>query len=131
MKRLLKIFTRITQSLGAFLSGCLSSPELPPTTPDFQDAFDTYQRGHYYDAYKIYLLLTDQGNARAQYQLAVLYRDGKGRIRRNYTKAVELFELAAKQGNVDAQFALGWIYLKDERYETSYQEAVKWLELAG
>lgn len=49
--------------------------------------------------------------------------------RGDYRSAYKIYlPLAAKQGNIDAQFALGWIYLKDERYETSYQEAVKWYQ---
>jgi TPR repeat protein len=49
------------------------------------------------------------GDARAQYNLAVMYRTGRG-VDRNYQEAKRWYHNAAELGNVDAQFSLGVMY---------------------
>jgi len=44
----------------------------------------------------------EQGDAKAQYELGLLYVYGDG-IPQDYTKATELFSKAAEQGYADAQ----------------------------
>jgi len=50
-------------------------------------------------------LAADQGNARAQNNLACMYRDGEG-VTQDNGKAVRLFRLAAAQSHPLAQCAL-------------------------
>ena len=45
---------------------------------DFQDAVDAYKRKDYKTAYKLFLPLAEQGDADAQYNLALMYEDGQG-----------------------------------------------------
>jgi TPR repeat protein len=51
-----------------------------------------------------------QGNAAAQHNLAVFYRDGRGGLAKNEVEAARLFKLAAAQGDVNAQVGLGAFY---------------------
>ena len=50
------------------------------------------------------------GDAEAQYQLGLLYLDGKG-IKKNEKLAEELFKKAMEQGHLDAQRKLAFCYL--------------------
>ena len=45
---------------------------------DFQDGVDAYKRKDYKTAYKLWLPLAEQGNAKAQYNLGVMYAKGRG-----------------------------------------------------
>src|SRR4051812_23233578 len=52
---------------------------------------------------------SDQGNAAAQNNLGLIYRDGLG-VPQDYVEAIKWFRLAAGQGNAGAQFNLGNMY---------------------
>ena len=45
---------------------------------DFQDGFDAYDRKDYKTAYKLWLPLAEQGHAKAQHNLGVMYGNGQG-----------------------------------------------------
>jgi hypothetical protein len=55
-------------------------------------------------------MAANNGNAPAEYDLAVLYNDGVGGISIDKTHACELFEKAAEQGHVRAMFNAGYCY---------------------
>ena len=59
------------------------------------------------------LRLANQGNASAQYNLAVMYYKGKG-VQKNNAKAVEWFKQAAKQGHIKSQYNLEVMYSNGE-----------------
>ena len=52
----------------------------------------------YAEAVKGYRLAAEQGHARAQNNLGVMYEFGDG-VPQNYAEAVKWFHLAAEQGN--------------------------------
>lgn len=58
----------------------------------------------------------------AEYQLGLLYKDGKG-IEQSYIKAFVLFSNAVEQGNKDAEFELGLLYLKGQGVKQDYNMA--------
>ena len=77
-----------------------------------------------------------QGDPRAQFELAGLYRDGLG-VKKDSAEADKWFELAAKtcraaadQGNPDAQCTLGGLYQKGLGVVKNDAEAVKWFRKA-
>ena len=72
------------------------------------------------------LPLAEAGNVSAQFNLAVLYREGE-RVERNYCDALKWFTRAAEQGDVDAQNNLGLMYLHGLGTPTDYEEAHKWI----
>ena len=73
----------------------------------------------------------DAGQARTQYALGKIYRDGQG-VEKDVQKAVELFTLAAMQGNSFAAFALGKMYLSDDpALSRNVAAALKWITNAA
>ncbi len=78
---------------------------------DFSVKYEAYQRGDYVTALRILRQLADQGNAKAQYNLGVLYANGQG-VTQDYREAVRWFRKAADQGDADAQTNLGVMYFK-------------------
>ena len=80
---------------------------------DFQDGLDAAQRQDYKTAYKLWLPLAEQGKAKAQYNLGVMYRDGNG-VQQDYKEAVRLYRLSAKLGDASAQSNLGNNYALGE-----------------
>ncbi len=73
--------------------------------------------------------LADQGNADAQWQMAVRYHDGEGVVQ-NDTQAMLWFQLAAEQGNVAAQSALGSYYWAGRGVPEDLSKAYMWSEIA-
>ena len=45
---------------------------------DFQDGWDAYKKEDYKEAYRLILPLAEQGIAEAQYNLGLMYDQGKG-----------------------------------------------------
>jgi TPR repeat protein len=63
-----------------------------------------------------------QGDPVAMFDLALLYRDGRGVVQSS-EKVAELFTMAAEQGDIDAMFNLGVLYKKGEGVAQSYTKA--------
>ena len=55
------------------------------------------------------LIWIPPGNEFAQFNLGVMYEDGKG-VEQDYTNAFEWYRKSAEQGNVKAQYNLGCCY---------------------
>ena len=55
----------------------------------------------------------DQGNADAQFNLGVMYAEGRG-VPRDDAEAARWYRCAADQGEAAAQFNLGLMYAKGE-----------------
>ena len=72
----------------------------------------------------------EQGDARAQYHLAVAYLNGHG-VAKNPSLALKWLEKAAQQDHADAQYALGTIHLAGRGVRQNFQTAFKWFEMAA
>ena len=66
--------------------------------------------------------MVSQGYASAQYNLALMYRDGRG-VARDAAQAQHWYEQAAAQGHAKAQYQLGQHYRNSDP-----QKARAWLE---
>jgi TPR repeat protein len=64
---------------------------------------------NYKKASKWYKKAAKQGHAEAQYNLGIMYYNGRG-VDVNYKKAIEWYEKAAEQGLLNAQSNLGVMY---------------------
>lgn len=62
-------------------------------------------------ALELYQLAADQGNAKAQSNLDVLYYHGRG-VSKNHSRAAELFNLAADQGHAEAQWNIAILQIE-------------------
>lgn len=84
----------------------------------------------YMNAYQIFKTLADQGDAEAQHNLAILYRQGKG-VMQDSKLAAEWFRKAADQDLSSAQYYLGHMYDVGDGVEKSPELAVKWYQKAA
>ena len=65
-----------------------------------EDGLAAYGRSDYANAMRILLPLAEKGNANAQYDLGMMYRNGQG-VTQDYTEAFKWSRLAAAQGSRD------------------------------
>ncbi len=72
----------------------------------------------------------ENGDAKSQYHLAVLYQDGKG-VPKDYVQAAYWYRKAAEQGHVKAQLYLGLLYSKGYGVPKNNDEAIKWLNMSA
>jgi hypothetical protein len=72
----------------------------------------------------------DQGDAKAQYDLAARYAQGMG-VNRSYAKAAEYLRKAANQGHAEAQVALGSYYARGRGVPRDMTMAVSWYRKAA
>jgi uncharacterized protein len=91
----------------------------------FEDATAAYQRGDYATASDLIQPLAEQGDVRAQFNLATIYYNGRG-ADQNHVEAAKWFRRAAEQGDMHAQRYLGFMYANGQGVARDDREAVKW-----
>jgi TPR repeat protein len=96
----------------------------------FQEAVAAYQRGDYATAARLLRPLAEQGNASAQNNLGMMYKDGQS-VTQDYAEAIKWFRLAAKQGDAGGQSNLGRMYDNGLGVAKDTAEAIKWYRLAA
>ncbi|TSE23937.1 tetratricopeptide repeat protein [Tepidimonas aquatica] len=96
----------------------------------FDEGLAAYERGDYATALKEWRPLARQGHASAQYNLGVMYDQGRG-VPQDYAEAVKWYRQAAAQGHAKAQSNLGLMYAKGRGVPQDYAEAVKWYRQAA
>ena len=106
-------------SLLIFYSGIILS--------DFNDGLDAYNQGDYDIAFEEWLPYAEQGDADAQYNLALVYDFGY----KDYDQAFKWYRRSALQGNEDAQYNLALMYENGKGVLKDYKEAVKWYRKAA
>ena len=121
--------TRLTTSLCLTIAVLLGSAGCDEP-PDFKKGFTAYKIGDYATALRNWTPLAEQGHATAQYNLGLMYRNGKG-VPQNHKAAVKWYRLAAEQGNAFGQFHLGLMYDIGQGVLQDYKTAVKWYKLAA
>jgi uncharacterized protein len=118
--------TRITVILAAVLSLAFTTV----AAQDFQKGLAAYQAGDYATTLQEWIPAAEAGDAVAQYNLGIMYYNGKG-VPQDYAEAVKWYRLTADQGDADAQYNLGVMYEKGQGVPQDYAEAVKWYRLAA
>ena len=117
------------------LTICLTLAVLLGTTgtswgADFQKGLAAAQSGDFATALREWTPLAVQGHADAQFNLGVMYYNGKG-VPQDYKTAVKWYTLAAEQGDADAQFNLGLMYYNGLGVPQDYKTALNWYTLAA
>ena len=74
--------------------------------------------------------LAEQGDARAQSVLGVLFAYGEG-VPQDLAEAAKWYRKAADQGNAKAQYHLGLMYAKGRSVPRDLVQALMWLDLAA
>ena len=101
-----------------------------PAWADFQAGMDARNRGDFAKALREWRPLAEQGDARAQYYLGLLYENGDG-VHRDYEKAREWYEKSAAQGEANAQFYLGLLSAFGRGGPLDLAQAHMWYSLAA
>ena len=120
--KLKKILISSLLSIGLIGTTCL-------TYADFNDGWTAYSKEDYKGASKEWKPLAEEGDAKSQTNLGILYYNGKG-VLKDYKKAVEWLTKAAEQGEAEAQFILGEIYIEGIVALKSFKTAKYWVQLA-
>ena len=95
----------------------------------FQKGVTAFQRGDYATALREFKRLAKQGLAPAQYNLGLMYANGRG-VPQDYKTAVKWYRLAAEQGNANAQNNLGMLYAFGDEVPKDYVRAHMWGNVA-
>jgi len=85
---------------------------------------DAYQRGDYATALRELRPLAEQGSADAQFNIGLMYNQGRG-TPVDYKEAAKWYRLAAEQNLPRAEFYLGVIYFKGQGVPQNFKEAEK------
>lgn len=99
------------------------------TFADFDDGWNAFLEEDYKTASKEWRVLAENGDAKSQTNLGILYYNGKG-VLKDYDKAFEWLKKAAEQGEAEAQFILGEIYIEGKGALKSFKNAKYWIQLA-
>ena len=116
--------------LVAAACGGLLALSSASAAPSFEDGVVAYKRGDYASALSVFRPLAEQGTARAQTILGLMYSYGEG-VPVDMAAAARWYRLAAEQNYSVAQYNLGMLYLHGRGVERDQHEAAKWLEAAA
>lgn len=119
-----------TALLGASVFSFQSTAWADTPVQQFQQGLTAYEQSDYQTAFKLWLPLAEQGNADAQFNLGLIYYNGRG-VKQDDFEAVKWFRKAAEQGDETAQFNLGVMYGKGRGVKQDDVEAMKWFRKAA
>ena len=97
---------------------------------DYEAGASAFQSGDYVNALAAWRPLAEEGNARAQFGIAVIFEEGGG-VARDFAQAALWYREAANQGLVDAQFNLGEAYEQGLGVGKDDNEAANWYRKAA
>jgi len=121
--------TRLLAALAVLLA--LAAPASAQTADEmFQDGVRAYGRGDFETAWFRFRLLADKGEARAQFNIGQLYREGKG-VPADSVLAAQWYEKAARQGHALAQYNLGYLFEVGQGVTQDVLEARRWYSAAA
>jgi len=96
----------------------------------FKEGLEDYERRDYTAALKTFRPLAEEGNADAQFYVAVMYYNGQG-VPQNDEEAVQWFRKAAVKGHARAENNLGGLYMEGRGVPRDNKEAAKWYRRAA
>ena len=102
----------------------------PALSDTMLKGFEAYNNKDYISAYNTWLPLAESGDAIAQSNLGIMFKNGEG-VSQNYEKSFKWFSLSAKQGYVFAQTLLGHMYENGYGVQKSDIDAYMWFYLAA
>jgi len=103
---------------------------LPTSAADFDAGYIAYQKGDFEDAAKEWLALAKEGHMKAQYNVGILFDQGKGVVH-DRAEAVRWWRRSAESGFQMAQHNLANAYISGDGVKQSYVDAIMWLEKAS
>ena len=110
-------------AIGAMIAAALLISDAAAIAGPWEDGMAAYNRGDYVSAFRLFRPLAEQGNARAQTALGVMFRRGQG-VSKNPLRAGMWFSLAAKRGDADARAGLSRVSRTLTQQEISQADAM-------
>ena len=101
-----------------------------PAVAGIDEGVAAFDRGDYATALQELRPLAEQGLARAEHQLGLMYFNGQG-VPQNHTEAVKWYRKAAEQGYAKAQTYLGGMYGDGLGVPQDYVLSHLWANLAA
>ena len=108
----------------------ISLMSFPSLGADFEKGSAAAQTGDFATALREWTPLAEQGDAKAQFNLGLMYRNGDG-VLQNYKTAVKWYTLAAEQGVASAQTNLGVMYYNGQGVLQDNVYAHMWWNIAA
>ena len=118
---------RLAQQQAYANQQALVSNTVPPTAQ--ADCYGSFERKNWSVAFVYCSADAAQGDADAQYNLGVMYDEGRG-VAKDDAEAVRWYRKAADQGMASAQYNLGVMYDEGEGVTENNAEAVRWYRRA-
>jgi TPR repeat protein len=97
---------------------------------ELASGISAFEAKYFADASKILSPLADQGNAEAQYRMAIMAQNGLGMVE-NELMAFKYMRSAAESGLPTAQHGLGFMFLQGECVEQNSEKAIEWFRKAA
>lgn len=94
-----------------------------------EEPYEALKRGDFRLAAGLFYPLAEKGDARAQYNLGLLYASGLG-VTHDYQAALKWHRMAAQQGHAGAQNELAQMYAKGQGVPQDYIRAHMWYNIA-
>ncbi len=101
-----------------------------PAWAGVDEGVAAYKRGDYATALRELRPLAKQGNANAQYNLGIMYENGRG-VPQDDAEAVKWYRKAAEEGYAKAQVLFGNMYLQGYGVPQDYVQAHMWFDVAA
>jgi len=117
-------------ALIAALCGGFTLGLTAPAWAGWDEGVAAAKRGDYATAVREWRPLAEQGYAKAQFNLGLMYDNGQG-VSQDYAKALQWYRKAAEQGNVEAQYNLGFMYDNGQGVPQDYAKALRWWRKAA
>ncbi len=105
----------------------LAASLISPASADLDKGVAAYKRGDFVTAHQEFLAPAREGEARAQFSIALLYLRGQG-VARDTAVAMRWLRMAANRGDGEARLVLGDLYMKGPQRD--YVKSYMWLILA-
>lgn len=96
----------------------------------FDKGTSAYKRGDYETALSVFRPLAENGDAKAQSILGMMYNYGEG-VAVDYRQSARWYRLAAEQSYGVAQYNLGMAYLDGKGVSADTDKAIEWLTKAA
>jgi len=117
---------KLTLTLATVLGMATSGAQ----AADFQKGLDAARAGNFEIAFVEFSALAEEGDADAQYNLALMYDNGQG-VELDDVVAFQWYTLSAQQGHSSAQYNLASMYQNGRGVAEDDVAALKWYTLSA
>ena len=113
--------------IAMMVAGAMTTQSLlaQQSAEKYQRGVEAFANGEYETAANIWLIEAYEGSTDAQFNLGVMYIEGKG-VEQSRDEAVFWFTKAAQQGHREAQYNLGHLLLEEREDPEKIKQAIEW-----